>query len=63
MCAYKGGNLEEDIYTLRRKYSEITHDVKHILDSFQRLNAKGKREAVKRIEELTYVPQYLKENP
>lgn len=48
----------DDIYNLYRRYEEIRPDVKKILDSFQRLNVKGKREAVKRVNELTYVPEY-----
>ena len=54
-------NIEENIHTLRRKYSDITGDVKSVLDSFQHLNAQGKRAAIQRVKELTYVPQYRKE--
>ena len=54
-------NIEENIYTLRRRYSDITGDVKAVLDSFQHLNAQGKRVAIQRVKELTYVPQYRKE--
>ena len=54
-------NIEENIHTLRRKYSDITGDVKSVLDSFQHLNAQGKRVAIQRVKELTYVPQYRKE--
>lgn len=49
---------EDDIYNLYRRYEEIKPDVKKILDSFQHLNVKGKREAIKRVNELTYVPEY-----
>lgn len=52
---------EDDIYNLYRRYEEVKPDVKRILDSFQRLNAKGKREAIKRVNELTYVPEYQHE--
>lgn len=54
-------NMEETLYTLRERYSDITRDVKAILDSFQHLNAQGKRAAIQRVKELTYVPQYRKE--
>lgn len=54
-------NIEENIHTLRRKYSDITGDVKAVLDSFQHLNPQGKRAAIQRVKELTYVPQYRKE--
>ena len=54
-------NIEENIHTLRRKYSDITGDVKSVLDSFQHLNPQGKRAAIQRVKELTYVPQYQKE--
>ena len=54
-------NMEENIHTLRRKYSDITRDVKSVLDSFQHLNAQGKRVAIQRVKELTYVPQYQNE--
>ena len=53
--------MEENIYTLRGRYSDITRDVKSVLDSFQHLNAQGKRAAIQRVKELTYVPQYQKE--
>ena len=39
----------------------ITRDVKAVLDSFQHLNAQGKRAAIQRVKELTYVPQYQNE--
>ena len=54
-------NIEENIHTLRRKYSDITGDVKSVLDSFQHLNPQGKRAAIQRVKELTYVPQYQNE--
>ena len=50
----------EDIYDIRHKYRVITNNVKRILDSFQQLNVAGRREAVRRINELTYVPKYQK---
>lgn len=54
-------NMDETLYTLRERYSDITRDVKAILDSFQHLNPQGKRAAIQRVKELTYVPQYQNE--
>lgn len=34
-----------------------------LLDSFNKLNKEGKSEAIKRVEELTYISKYIEENP
>ena len=36
----------------------LTADESHLMDAYRTLNPTGKREAVKRVDELTYIPSY-----
>lgn len=49
--------LESDVETRTLNKGELS-----ILDKYNRLNDIGQKEALKRITELTYIPQYAKED-
>lgn len=54
--------LADDLIDDKDPQESIDATQNKLFDSFQKLNSAGKAEALKRVEELTQLPQYTREN-
>ncbi|MDM0718703.1 helix-turn-helix transcriptional regulator [Clostridium perfringens] len=52
----------ETLYNMSREDLILSSEEENLLNKFNRLNSTGKNEAIKRVDELTEIPKYQKNN-